>query len=75
MRNQLIKRRGFALSKRRAISPIRFYRRPRRAFDKIAEMVRRPDFAEMDDAEIVRWLDNAERDDWETLDRLKDRGP
>jgi Antitoxin MazE-like len=53
MRNQLIKRRGFARSKRRAISPIRLHRRPRRAYDKIAEgllevleMVRRPGFAE-----------------------------
>ena len=30
MRNHLIKRRSFARSKRRAISPIRFCRRPRR---------------------------------------------
>jgi len=44
MRNQLIKRRVFARSQvgallrpRRAISPIRLCRRPRRAYDKIRE--------------------------------------
>ena len=40
MRNQLIKRRGFARSKRRAIYPIRLHRRPQRAYEKIAEGLR-----------------------------------
>lgn len=37
MRNQLTRRRVFARSKRRPIYPIRLYRRPRRAYDKIRE--------------------------------------